>query len=509
MSKPAAVVLSSCPDTPASTYLDPMRLYLFTFAFGSLLLFSDMLVALVTIILPGLLPWEFDWTLSLQYLNDFANDSALFTKLLERSFTVGCALFWLHRLRHYQIRLPFHYEASQVILVAAVAMVAHGALRWITRSVTPDFVLVEYWISAIVLILAGRRTVRALLHRRGFGRLPVVVVGTGSTAATVTTLVENHLGLDYEVVGSVDPSVLAALAERDYRYDLYRRGGGISAIVTLDENPATKTVTERLLRQGLLTGAVTFASPPYFSVGRPEWTTLLGDASGFQPVFHLGSDRIMLVPRSRLSDPLSRGLKRLLDIVGAGVAILLAVTVLAPFLAWVVLAIKADGGPLLFRQRRVGHHGRLFECLKLRTMTVNAEQTLHRELLHDPEKAKEWNRDFKLRHDPRITPIGRFLRRTSLDELPQIINVLRGEMSLVGSRPIVPAEVERYGEDAAYYLRSRPGLTGLWQVSGRNDLDYPTRVRLDASYVRNWTLWNDISILLRTLPALLSGRGAC
>jgi lipopolysaccharide/colanic/teichoic acid biosynthesis glycosyltransferase len=142
-------------------------------------------------------------------------------------------------------------------------------------------------------------------------------------------------------------------------------------------------------------------------------------------------------------------------------------------------------------------------------MAVNAEQILHRELLRDPKMEKEWHRDFKLRRDPRITPIGHFLRRTSLDELPQLINVLRGEMSLVGPRPIVVAEIERYGDDVAYYFHVRPGLTGLWQVSGRNDLDYPTRVQLDATYVRNWALGHDFMILFRTFPALLTGRGAC
>jgi lipopolysaccharide/colanic/teichoic acid biosynthesis glycosyltransferase len=129
-------------------------------------------------------------------------------------------------------------------------------------------------------------------------------------------------------------------------------------------------------------------------------------------------------------------------------------------------------------------------------------------LARDPQARAEWERDFKLRNDPRITPLGRLLRKTSLDELPQLINVIRGEMSLVGPRPVIPSELDRYGVAKVYYLQVRPGLTGLWQVSGRNDVDYERRVSLDGWYVRNWTLWYDILILFRTLlivPSKASG----
>jgi undecaprenyl-phosphate galactose phosphotransferase len=141
-------------------------------------------------------------------------------------------------------------------------------------------------------------------------------------------------------------------------------------------------------------------------------------------------------------------------------------------------------------------------------MVVDSGAVLNRLLQEDPAAAEEWARTHKLRHDPRVTWIGRLLRKTSLDELPQLLNVLRLDMSLVGPRPIVSLEIPKYGEDIAYYYETRPGITGLWQVSGRSDTTYGQRVRLDTWYVKNWTLWKDLEILCRTIPAVISGRGA-
>jgi len=141
-------------------------------------------------------------------------------------------------------------------------------------------------------------------------------------------------------------------------------------------------------------------------------------------------------------------------------------------------------------------------------MSVDAEKQLRTLLASDPAVREEWEREFKLRNDPRVTRIGRFLRRTSLDELPQLFNVIRGEMSLVGPRPVIQAELVRYGDDVDYFLMVRPGMTGLWQVSGRNDLDYDTRVYLDTWYVKNWSMWYDIAILFSTIKVVVHGKGS-
>ena len=175
----------------------------------------------------------------------------------------------------------------------------------------------------------------------------------------------------------------------------------------------------------------------------------------------------------------------------------------------VALAVKVtSAGPMLFAHHRVGRHGKRFACLKFRTMAIDADAQLKALLDRDPDARAEWQRSQKLRLDPRITPIGRFLRRTSLDELPQIFNVLIGEMSLVGPRPIVESEIPRYGRHFAVYCRVRPGVTGLWQVQRQADTSYRRRVAFDVSFARGRSLRLYLLILARTIPAVLSGRGA-
>ncbi|CAH5638023.1 UDP-glucose:undecaprenyl-phosphate glucose-1-phosphate transferase [Klebsiella pneumoniae] len=200
----------------------------------------------------------------------------------------------------------------------------------------------------------------------------------------------------------------------------------------------------------------------------------------------------------------SRILKRTFDIVGALGIILL----LSPLLIYISRKVRKDGGTAIYGHERVGKGGKPFKCLKFRSMVVNSKEVLEELLANDPEVKAEWDATFKLKNDPRITSIGHFLRRTSLDELPQLFNVLKGEMSLVGPRPIITAELERYNDEVDYYLLSKPGMTGLWQVSGRSDVDYDTRVYLDAWYVKNWSMWNDIAILFKTINVVLKKDGA-
>jgi Undecaprenyl-phosphate galactose phosphotransferase WbaP len=173
-----------------------------------------------------------------------------------------------------------------------------------------------------------------------------------------------------------------------------------------------------------------------------------------------------------------------------------------------ILVRLESPGPVFFGHRRIGRDHSSFRAWKLRTMQVNAEELLQKALTEDAVLREEWLRDRKLRHDPRITRVGRFLRRASLDELPQVWNVLRGEMSLVGPRPIVEEEVDSYGQNFSLYCRVTPGLTGLWQVSGRNTISSRDRVRLDSYYVRNWSPWLDLHILARTAKVVLTGQGA-
>jgi lipopolysaccharide/colanic/teichoic acid biosynthesis glycosyltransferase len=187
----------------------------------------------------------------------------------------------------------------------------------------------------------------------------------------------------------------------------------------------------------------------------------------------------------------------------------LLLVLLAPLMAALALFVSLDGGPVLYRHQRVGQRGRAFDCLKFRTMILGADQCLAEYLQLSPEAASEWQREHKLRMDPRVTGIGRILRESSLDELPQLFNVLRGEMSLVGPRPVTAAELkERYGSSASICLSVPPGITGLWQVSGRTTTGYERRVQLDRQYVSNWSLLKDLEILVRTLRVVLRKDGA-
>ncbi|WP_431309904.1 sugar transferase [Algicella marina] len=187
-------------------------------------------------------------------------------------------------------------------------------------------------------------------------------------------------------------------------------------------------------------------------------------------------------------------------------ALLLAPLVL-PLIAVLALLIRRDGGPVFFGHRRVGRDGAMFTCWKLRTMVPDAEAVLARHLAAHPEAAQAWQRDFKLQDDPRVTRLGRFLRRTSLDELPQIWNVVLGEMSLVGPRPVTPPELEKYAGQSWAYLRMRPGITGLWQVSGRNRVSYAERVGMDVDYAERVSPVVDFAILLATAVVVLARTG--
>ena len=207
------------------------------------------------------------------------------------------------------------------------------------------------------------------------------------------------------------------------------------------------------------------------------------------------------IARRDLSAPIGVLPKRIIDIALA----LSGIILLAPLLViCYLLTIATSSGPVLFRHRRVGFNGKHFDCLKFRTMLVDAPERLHHLLESDPMAAREWAETRKLRRDPRITAIGAILRKSSLDELPQLFNVLKGDMSIVGPRPITDEELERYTASVGAYLACRPGITGLWQVSGRSTTTYDKRVACDAFYAQNWSIALDVKILIVTVPSLLS-----
>jgi lipopolysaccharide/colanic/teichoic acid biosynthesis glycosyltransferase len=212
-------------------------------------------------------------------------------------------------------------------------------------------------------------------------------------------------------------------------------------------------------------------------------------------------DRLLAANASDLWSMLA---KRSFDLLVASGLLIIS----APVLLAIVIIVRSDGGPAFYIQERVGRAGRRFSCYKFRTMAVDAEMRLARLLIENPRARAEWIATQKLKDDPRITGVGHWLRRTSIDELPQLLNVLRGDMSLVGPRPIPTPELAYYGPKIVDYVQERPGITGLWQVSGRNNLSYQARIELNSRYVKNRTLSGDIKILAKTISVVFTGRGA-
>lgn len=200
------------------------------------------------------------------------------------------------------------------------------------------------------------------------------------------------------------------------------------------------------------------------------------------------------------SKPVGGLAKRVVDLAGVAVGLVL----LAPLMIAIAGLIRAaTGGPAIFSQKRVGFAGEIFTCYKFRTMVADADEVLRRHLATDLDAAREWQETRKLRNDPRINCLGKILRKSSLDELPQLFNVLRGDMSLVGPRPVVPDEIAYYGSYAEECLRARPGVTGLWQTTGRNRVSYASRVTRDRYYIRRWSLRLDLILLLKTISAIM------
>ncbi|KQV70497.1 exopolysaccharide biosynthesis protein [Rhizobium sp. Root1220] len=225
----------------------------------------------------------------------------------------------------------------------------------------------------------------------------------------------------------------------------------------------------------------------------------------------------MLLPTSKVSFPTDRAIRRDMSSIASAfskyaldaVLATVGLVILWPMIVMVILILLVlQGRPIFIAHRRIGKNGVMFPCLKFRTMVKESDKVLAQYLATNPQYMAEWNATRKLKIDPRITPFGAILRKSSIDEIPQLWNVIRGQMSLVGPRPIVASEAELYGVHYGDYMQVRPGLTGLWQVSGRSDTTYNERVELDARYVSERTLWGDIAIMFKTIPAVLRSRGS-
>lgn len=412
---------------------------------------------------------------------------------------VSIAWFWTH-LRHYTYRKPFWNELREVCITILALAVADLALAALAKWQLSRTYWLTLWSLSLVLIPLGRFLTKQLLFRLKCWQWPSVIVGCGENAKDAYLALQSEKMMGFDVIGFIAPNGQCAVSPVQGKPVLnedidvlVKRIPDVKFFVAVEYeqrdqlDECLRNLTQRKIRN--ISVIPTIRGVPLYGT----------DVSHF-----FSHEVLMLRIRNNLARFSARFLKRGFDIVVSALLIVL----LSPVLAYIGWKVSRDGGSPIYGHERVGRNGRKFKCLKFRSMIINSQEVLQNLLATDPEAKAEWDKDFKLKNDPRITPIGHFIRKTSLDELPQLWNVLTGEMSLVGPRPVIEAELERYGDDVDYYFMTKPGMTGLWQVSGRNDTDYATRVYLDAWYVKNWSLWYDIAIMFKTINVVLKRDGA-
>jgi Undecaprenyl-phosphate galactose phosphotransferase WbaP len=354
-------------------------------------------------------------------------------------------------------------------------------------------------ILSLLFVPLARAIIRGLFSRAAWWGVPVVILGAGETGKIIAQNLQKQPGLGLKLVAFLDddPSKhgelekIPVIGGLELAPILAEQYGVRHALLAM---PGAKR--ERLLEIIEDYGAF---FPRLYLV--PD---LLGVASLWASAKDYGG-LLALEVRQNLLQPLSKRVKRTMDLV----LVLLALPLLLPLTIFIAIAICLESkGSVFFTQERIGRGGKPFRAYKFRSMVQNAEHVLQTALEQNTTLREEWTKDQKLRHDPRVTKIGWLIRKTSLDEMPQLWNVLLGEMSLVGPRPIVQNEISRYGEAFKLYTKVTPGLTGMWQVNGRNNTTYAERVRFDAYYARNWSVWLDIYILARTFRAVIRAEGA-
>jgi len=355
------------------------------------------------------------------------------------------------------------------------------------------------FIFSTIFLLIFRSGTHWFLHKTRLGGIPTVIYGSGTTGKLVADCLRNSIRTGYIPVLFLDDN---PLGEDEYKNipiihdmtvgpEIVKRYNIKMAIIALPKLDAQKL--KALQNTSVSAFRYNVIIPNFFNISS-IWMSVR-DFNGI-----LGIDT-----SNKFNLTWNTGIKRLIDIF----VVTLGGLLLLPFLMFIALLIKITSpGPVLYKQKRLGSDGKHFYTYKFRSMAIDADQKLQKMLASDPLLKKEWEENHKLFNDPRITKLGRFIRRTSIDEFPQLINILKGEMSLVGPRPIVDAEIEKYGEDYKRVFSIKPGLTGLWQVSGRSDTNYLDRVAYDVYYLQSWSVWLDLWIIFKTFGVVLFGKGA-
>lgn len=414
-------------------------------------------------------------------------------------------ILWMGLMhRRYIRRTSFWNELRETLQGVMVFSLFHLAVMKIFHQQINIAWWLITWLFIATLIPLLRQWTKRILLQLNLWQIPTIIIGDGENARKACLALKSEKIANFDVQGFISKrhlngSRVAAPVSGIPLLCMSDQGcsvnsfAGFHSVIALESNESSES--EAWVRQLTLAGAEDiFVIPPM--QGIPLY--------GMEIKHFFTHEALVIRLHNNLSHCSSKVVKRWFDIIASSLLLFL----LSPILALLVWKITRDSGPAIFGHMRVGQNRRLFKCLKFRTMVWNADSVLAELLDSDSEARAEWEQCFKLKNDPRITCIGNFLRKTSLDELPQLWNVLKGEMSLVGPRPVVVDELKNYGNDVEYYLTAKPGMTGIWQISGRNDVDYDTRVKMDSWYVKNWSLWSDIVIILKTIPVVVGRNGA-
>ena len=414
-----------------------------------------------------------------------------FVILIFRSTTLG----------HYTQFRPFWIELKEVIKTVGL-IAAFDAFLLFAIGVQFSRLWFGFFLVLLCLFVPyGREQVKQWMIRKGIWYQPTYIVGIGSSAKRAAEALRSDSSLGHKVCGFISLQKsknsqthienIEVFESVDQAVDI---SGQQTSLVFAFETIEEMDVHRDLINKTIANSVQVTIVPP--ELGLPLYgATVVG-------IFR--HDSALLKLNNRLADRSAQLVKRIVDVIFGTFFLVL----FSPVFLVLAVLITRDGGPVFYNHRRLGKHGEHFMCHKFRSMRVDAENILNQHLANNPDADTTWSVSRKLKKDPRVTRIGHYLRRTSVDELPQLVNVIKGEMSLVGPRPIVDEEVHHYGSYISYYLTLTPGMTGLWQVSGRTDTTYQERVRLDVWYCKNWTLWNDVVVLIKTCKTLINRHGA-
>lgn len=353
---------------------------------------------------------------------------------------------------------------------------------------------------AFFVIIFFRYIIKNFLCKFDIFKIPILIIGGGKTAEILVDGIKDNYGEMYKIIGILEDN------EQSKKLKPYPVLGGFQDAerIIKEKNVRNVVIAAPGLEQSKIISLVNRVQPLVHNLSIvPNLIAI--PMSGIEAERFFNEKFMLLRLKNNLANPLNRLAKYSFDFF----CTLLGTIIISPLLLIIAAAIYFDSpGRVIFKHMRIGKNGKAFGCYKFRTMCMDADKKLAELLATSPVAREEWERDFKLKDDPRVTKIGKFLRKTSLDELPQIFNVLKGEMSLVGPRPVVQAELEKYGEYLDDYLMVRPGITGMWQVNGRSDTTYEERVHMDSWYVRNWSIWIDVMLLWRTVKSVVKCKGA-